>query len=102
MYAIFEHGGHQYRAEEQRVLRLPKVEAEPGSTVAFDKVLAVSADGFQIGAPYLAGAQVQGTVVQQGRGRKIRILKYKRKKHYKVQGGHRQDFTAVRVDRIVA
>ena len=103
MYAIFEHGGHQYRADEQAILRLPKVVAEPGAQVLFDKVLAVSgAEAFQVGAPYVASAEVRGTVLEQGRGRKIRIFKYKRKKHYKVQGGHRQHFTAVRVDQIVA
>jgi large subunit ribosomal protein L21 len=103
MYAIFEHGGHQYRADEQAILRLPKVVAEPGAQVAFDKVLAVSgAEAFQVGAPYLSGAQVRGTVVEHGRGPKTRYIKYKRKKHYKVQGAHRQDYTAVRVDQIVA
>ncbi|NLO73163.1 MAG: 50S ribosomal protein L21 [candidate division WS1 bacterium] len=102
MYAIIEHGGHQYRAEEQGTLRLPKMAAEPGAKVVFDKVLALSAENFAVGTPHLAGAEVRGTVLEQGRGPKIRIFKYKRKKHYKRQSGHRQEYTAVRVDQIVA
>jgi large subunit ribosomal protein L21 len=82
---------------------MAKIEALPGEKVSFDKVLAVREDSdFRIGAPYVAGAQVECTVIQQGRGAKIRIMKFKRKKHYKKQAGHRQDFTAVRVDSIVA
>lgn len=102
MYAIFKHGGHQYQAEEQALLRLAKLEAEPGEQVTFDEVLAVrDDDDIRIGTPHVEGAQVRGTVVQHGRGPKIRIFKYKRKKHYKRQAGHRQDYTAVRVDEIV-
>ncbi len=102
MYAIFEHGGHQYRAEAAAVLRLQRLSAQPGETVTFDKVLAVRGEEeIEVGAPYLNGAQVVGTVVEHGRGPKLRIFKYKRKKHYKKQAGHRQDFTAIRVDEIV-
>jgi len=102
MYAIFEHGGHQYRAEAADVLRLNSLPAQPGDTVVFDRVLAVRGqEEIRVGTPYLSGARVVGTVVQHGRGPKLRIFKYKRKKHYKKQAGHRQDFTAVRVDEIV-
>lgn len=101
MYAIIEHGGHQYRAEEKGILRLQKLAAQPGEAVLFDKVLALRGeDTVQVGTPYLEGARVTGTVVQQGRGPKIRIFKYKRKKHYKKQAGHRQAFTAVRIEEI--
>ena len=101
MYAIIEHGGHQYRADEKGILRVQKIAAAPGEAVLFDKVLAVRGeDDMKIGTPYVAGAQVTGTVIQQGRGRKIRILKYKKKKHYKKQAGHRQSFTAVRIEEI--
>lgn len=101
MYAIFEHGGHQYRAEAASMLRLGRLPAQVGETVVFDKVLAVRGpEEIRVGAPYLSGAQVVGTVVQHGRGPKLRIFKYKRKKHYKRQAGHRQDFTAVRIDEI--
>ena len=103
MYAIFEHGGHQYRGEDGATLRLSKIEVEPGNPVTFDKVLFVGKDGaFSVGTPYVAGATVKVMVLEQGRGPKLRYIKYKRKKHYKKQGGHRQDFTAVRVDQIVA
>jgi large subunit ribosomal protein L21 len=101
MYAIIEHGGHQYRADEKNIIRLQKIDAEPGAAVRFDKVLALRGeDEIKVGAPYVAGAQVTGTVVEQGRGPKIRIFKYKRKKHYKKQAGHRQAFTAVRIEEI--
>jgi large subunit ribosomal protein L21 len=101
MYAIIEHGGHQYRAEEKGVLRLQKIAAQPGEAVSFDKVLAVRGEEeVKVGAPYVEGAKVTGTVVEQGRGPKLRIFKYKRKKHYKKQAGHRQAFTAVRVEEI--
>jgi large subunit ribosomal protein L21 len=101
MYAIIEHGSHQYKATEQAVLRLDKIDAEPGEKISFDKVLAVRGDeDIQVGSPYVEGASVTGTVVQQGRGRKISIIKYKRKKRYRRQAGHRQHFTAVRIDDI--
>ena len=103
MYAIIEHGGHQYRADQQGTLRLDKMDATPGTPVAFERVLAVRGDAeIRVGAPYVEGAQVRGTVVGHLRGPKVRILKYKRKKHYKKQAGHRQDYTTVRVDEIVA
>jgi len=101
MYAIFQNGGHQHKAQENETLKLEKLPAEVGEKVTFDQVLVAQQNGeILVGTPYLAGARVTGTVVQQGRGRKIRIFKYKPKKHYKRQGGHRQAFTAVRIDEI--
>ena len=103
MYAIFEHGGHQYKAEPQGRLRLQRVAAQPGEALTFDKVLTVRGDAaVQVGAPYVAGAQVKTRVVGDGKGPKIRIVKYKRKKHYKRQAGHRQWYTEVQVEEIVA
>jgi len=101
MYAIFEQDSHQYKAQENETLRLQKLPAEVGEKVTFDKVLAVRENGqVLVGTPYVEGARVTGTVVEQGRGRKIRVFKYKAKKHYKRQRGHRQAFTAVRIDEI--
>lgn len=101
MYAIFQQNSHQYKAEENETLRLEKLPAQVGEKVTFDKVLAVRQDGeVVVGTPYVEGARVTGTIVQQGRGRKIRVFKYKSKKHYKRQRGHRQAFTAVRIDEI--
>jgi large subunit ribosomal protein L21 len=101
MYAIIEHGGHQYRADEKGTLRVQKIALEPGEAVVFDKVLALRGeDEVKVGAPYVEGAKVTGTVIQQGRGHKIRIMKFKKKKHYKKQAGHRQAFTAVRIEEI--
>jgi len=103
MYAIFQSGGHQYAAAENEVVRLEKLEVEEGQEVTFDQVLAVrDGDGFKVGEPYVAGAKVVGKVVEQGRGPKIIVFKYKPKKHYKKIRGHRQDYTAVAISSIVA
>ena len=103
MYAIFQNGGHQHKAVPQEVLILHKLDAKVGEQVSFDEVLMVHTDDqVQVGTPHLAGAQVTGTVVQQGRGPKIRVFKYKPKRNYKRQYGHRQAFTAVRIDEIKA
>ena len=103
MYAIFQNGGHQHKAVPQEVIILEKLDAELGEQISFDEVLMVHSNGeVQVGTPHVAGAQVTGTVVQQGRGRKIRVFKYKPKRNYKRQYGHRQSFTAVRIDEIKA
>ncbi len=100
-YAILQNGGHQHKAEPGAVVLMQKLEAEVGSEVTFDEVLVVNKDGkMVVGDPYVKKAQVTGTVVQQGRGRKLRIFKYKPKRNYKRQYGHRQSFTAVRIDEI--
>ncbi len=103
MYAIFQSGGHQHKAVPQAVVILQKLDAEVGEQISFDQVLMVHSNGeVQVGTPHVAGAQVTGTVVQQGRGPKIRVFKYKPKINYKRQYGHRQSFTAVRIDEIKA
>ena len=98
MYAIFESGGRQYKAEENGVLRIDKLEAEPGSALTFDKVLAVSSDeGLAVGTPYVEGATVAAQVLEQGKAKKIIVFKYKPKSQYKRIRGHRQQYTAVRI-----
>ena len=101
MYAIFETGGRQYQAEPEQVIRVDSLGLKAGDKVEFDRVLAVrDEDDLQVGQPYVAGARVVATVVEQGRGKKIRVFTYRRKKHSKRLRGHRQDFTAVRIDEI--
>ena len=98
MYAIFESGGRQYKAEENTVLRIDKLEAEQGSTLTFDKVLAVSSDeGLAVGTPYVEGATVEAKVIEQGKAKKIIVFKYKPKSQYKRIRGHRQQYTAVKI-----
>ena len=101
MYAVIKTGGKQYRVAPGQTVRLEKVAGEPGSKVEFGEVLLVESDGaFTSGTPLLANAKVGATVVQQDRGDKIRVFKKKRKKQYRRTKGHRQDFTAVRIESI--
>ena len=101
MYAILASGGKQYKVAEGEILQVESLEAEVGSNVEFDQVLMV-ADGenVKIGTPYLEGAKVAGEVVEQGRGEKVTILKFRRRKHYMRRAGHRQNFTAVKITKI--
>jgi large subunit ribosomal protein L21 len=98
MYAIFEAGGRQHRAETGKVVKMDKVEAQVGDVVEFDKVLALFGDSDStVGAPYVAGAKVVGRVIQQGRDRKFIVFKYRLKSGYKRTRGHRQHFTQVEI-----
>lgn len=100
-YAIFKAAGFQYRAELGELLRLPSLDAEPGGTVTFDEVLLGAGDGeVLIGRPTLEGAAVRGEVVRHGRGDKVVVYKFKRRKNYRRKTGHRQDFTEVRINEI--
>lgn len=101
MYAIFESGGKQHKVIEGETLRLEKLDAAAGDKVNFDKVLLVN-DGksLNVGAPYVSGGKVTAEVVEQGRGDKIKIIKFQRRKHHEKQMGHRQSFTAVKITKI--
>jgi large subunit ribosomal protein L21 len=102
MYAVISTGGKQYRVSEGSVLRVEKLEAEAGANVEFDKVLLVgSGDQVKIGSPFLSGGKVLATVQSHGKGDKKVIVKFRRRKHYKRQGNHRQPFTEVKVTSIV-
>ena len=101
MYAVIETGGKQYKVSEGDEIFIEKLGVEDGATVTFDKVLAVAADALTVGAPYVAGATVEASVVKSGRGKKIYVLKYKAKKNEKKKIGHRQDYTKVRITKIV-
>src|ERR1700761_5058740 len=103
MYAVIATGGKQYRVEKGGLLRVEKLAAEAGSTVEFDQVLLI-ADGDQVrlGAPLLRGGKVLATVQRHGKGDKVTIVKFRRRKHYLRQGTHRQPFTEVRITDISA
>lgn len=100
MYAIILTGGKQIKAEVGQVIYAEKLEGEIGSELTFDKVLYVDSDKVTVGAPLIAGATVKATIVKQGRGKKIRVLRYKSKKNVRVAHGHRQPFTACRIESI--
>jgi large subunit ribosomal protein L21 len=103
VYAIVRAGGKQYRVEKGQLLYLERLEAGAGETVTLGEVLLVSTeDGTRVGAPLLDNAQVTATVVEQGRDSKVRVFKYKKRKHYRRTRGHRQSYTALRIDAIVA
>ncbi|AWB68697.1 50S ribosomal protein L21 [Saccharobesus litoralis] len=103
MYAVFQSGGKQHRVAAGQTVRLEKIEAEAGSTLEFDNVLLVSnGEDIKIGAPYVEGSKVTAEVVSHGRGEKIKIVKFRRRKHSRKQQGHRQWFTEVKITGINA
>lgn len=103
MYAVIVTGGKQYRVEEGEVLRVERLAAEEGASVEFDRVLMVG-EGSEVvvGTPVVAGARVAATVRAHGRGEKIRIIKFRRRKHYMRRQGHRQNYTEIQVTGIAA
>ncbi|HID81048.1 MAG TPA: 50S ribosomal protein L21 [Chromatiales bacterium] len=103
MYAVIATGGKQYKVAEGDKLRIEKLAIDAGKTVEFDKVLLVAdGDKVNIGTPYLDGGKVSAKVNIHGRGKKIEIIKFKRRKQYRKQMGHRQDFTEVEITGISA
>ena len=98
MYAVIQSGGKQHRVVEGETLKVELLKAETGSTITFDDVLMlVNGESIQIGAPAVAGATVTAEVVGHGRHDKIRIIKMRRRKHYRKQQGHRQWFTELKI-----
>jgi len=98
MYAVIESGGKQHRVVSGEVLKLEKLSAEEGASIDFEKVLLVGeGQDVQVGAPYLDGGKVSAEVVSHGRHDKINIIKFRRRKHYRRQAGHRQWYTEVRI-----
>lgn len=103
MYAIIKTGGKQYRVSVGDKLKVETLEADAGAQVTLTEVLAISDDqGLKVGNPTLAGATVTATVLSHGRGDKVRIFKFRRRKHSMKSGGHRQHFAEVRIDAINA
>lgn len=103
MYAVIATGGKQYRVAQGDVLRIEKLDADAGATVEFDDVLLVgSGDDVKVGTPRVEGGKVTATVKAHGRGEKISIIKFRRRKHHRKQMGHRQDYTEVEITGISA
>ena len=99
--AVIKTGGKQYRVEPGAVIRVEKLNADVGSTISFDEVLLVGqgADA-KIGTPYVAGAKVEAEVKKHGRGKKVIVYKFKRRKNYRRKAGHRQPYTALEIKAI--
>ena len=103
MYAIMETGGKQFKVEQGDVLTVEKLDAEIGETVEIAEVLALGQEsGLTVGQPYVQGAKVVLKVMEQGRGKKVLVFKYKPKKKYRKLRGHRQSYSKVLVDEILA
>ena len=103
MYAVIKTGGKQYRVAEGQTLRVEKLGVEEGGDVEFDQVLMVAdGDDIKVGAPLVDGGKVTATVVGNGRGDKVKIIKFRRRKHHRKQMGHRQSYTEVKITGISA
>ena len=101
MYAIIATGGKQYKVSEGDTIKVEKLSAEAGDTVKFDEVLAIGGDKLLVGDA-VKSASVSGTVVENGRGKKVIVYRYKRKSGYHKKNGHRQAYTQVKIDKINA
>lgn len=102
MYAIIETGGKQYRVQQGDTIYLEKLKAQVDETVTFDVLMLGGEGQMTVGKPKVEGAKVTGKVLQQGRGQKIIVYKYKAKKNYHRKQGHRQPFTKVEITTIEA
>ncbi len=101
MYAVIETGGKQYRVQEGDILKVEKLDVEEGEKAVFDKVLVIGeGEDIQVGTPYVDGAVVEGSVLEQGKAKKIIVFKYKAKKNYRKKQGHRQPFTRIKIEKI--
>lgn len=103
MYAVFQSGGKQHRVSEGQTIRLEKLDIATGETIEFDQVLMIAnGDNVTIGAPLVSGGVIKAEIVGHGRGEKIKIVKFRRRKHHRKQQGHRQWFTDVKITGISA
>lgn len=102
MYAIIETGGKQVKVEQGQEIYIEKLAVEADEVVTFDKVLLVGGDDVKVGAPFVEGATVTAKVLEQGRGKKLTVFKYKPKKNYSRKLGHRQPFTKIVIESINA
>jgi large subunit ribosomal protein L21 len=101
MYALVEFKGKQYRAEKGAVLKVDRIDAEPGAAIDIDSVLLVSGDSVTVGAPYVEGVKVTAVVESHGKDGKIIVFKYKPKKDYRRKQGHRQQYSLIKVEDII-
>lgn len=103
MYAVVKTGGKQYKVAAGEKLKVEQIPADVGAEITLDQVLAVGAgDQLKVGAPLVSRAAVKATVISHGRHDKVRIFKMRRRKHYQKRQGHRQNYTELRIDSIVA
>jgi large subunit ribosomal protein L21 len=103
MYAVIQTGGKQYKVQPGDTVEVERLAGQAGDAVTFDEVLLVADDQqVAVGRPLVAGAHVTGEIVEQGRGEKLIVFKLKRRKNYRRRQGHRQDFTAVKINDVVA
>ena len=100
--AIIRTGGQQYRVSEGDTLRIATLAGDAGQSIVFDEVLALGGETITIGQPLVKGAKVTAEIVSHGRGEKIVVFKFRRRKRYKRKMGHRQNFTAVKITSISA
>jgi large subunit ribosomal protein L21 len=101
MFAVIKTGGKQYRVAEDQVIKIERIEAEPGTIVQLSDVLMLGGDTPQLGAPTIAGASVAAEVIDQGRGAKVIAFKKRRRKNSRRKRGHRQEFTLLRITEIL-
>lgn len=102
-FAVIQTGGKQYLVKESQSLKIEKIVGDKGDKMVFDKVLLIANDDgteAKVGKPYVEGAKVEAEILDQGRGDKVLIIKYKRKVRYHRRKGHRQDFTKVKIVKI--
>ncbi len=102
MYAIIATGGKQYKVEEGDIIRVEKLDAAEGAEVTFDQVLVIGDKTLKIGDPTVSGASVKGTVMTEGKEKKVVVYRYKPKTGYHKKNGHRQPFTQIKIDKIIA
>ena len=102
MYAIIATGGKQYKVAEGDIIKVEKLGVEAGQTFTFDQVLAVNGEELKVGTPVVEGATVEATVLGDGKAKKVIVYKYKRKSGYHKKNGHRQQYTAVKIEKINA
>lgn len=101
MYAVIQTGGKQYRVSEGFKLKVEKLDAAEGDSIELDKVLMVAnGDDVKVGTPYVDGGKVTATVTAHGRGKKVKIIKFKRRKHHMKRQGHRQAYTELEITNI--
>ncbi|CAL4322130.1 50S ribosomal protein L21 [Buchnera aphidicola] len=101
MYAIFSNGGKQYQVQRGQTIRLEKINAKKGDNITFDNILMlIKEKNIQLGTPSIKNSSIIGNIIQHGREKKIKIIKFRKRKHFKKQQGHRQYFTDVKITQI--
>lgn len=101
MYAVISTGGKQYKVAEGEIIKLEKLSAEVGEIVEFPVLLLANKTDVKVGSPFIAKSTVKASIVEHGRGDKIKIIKFRRRKHHRKQMGHRQHYTAVKITEIL-